>query len=64
MTTTACINHNDISNNIIPKLQYFIEKIFLLKWKEINFSQFQKQVFTHMIFGSINGLGTFNIELP
>ena len=27
--TVVCVNHSDISYNILPRLQYFTKKIFL-----------------------------------
>ena len=33
MTLAICVNHIDIGNNFIPKLQFYLEKIFLPKRK-------------------------------
>ena len=60
------LHHIVISDNILPKHQFFIEKIFLPKEKKkkINFSLFLRQMPTHMVFCRENEQDTFNLKLP
>ena len=47
----VCINHIDISDDIMPRLQYFfIEKISFYQRRKNNFSLFMRQIITHMVF--------------
>ena len=63
--TVACVNPRDISVNIIKTSIFIYRKvIFLLQGKQINLSQFLRQMIARIVFWSKNGCGTFNKKLP